>query len=1318
MKLPLESEAQRIGQRAEKCFAANRPDSWRVHSLEGTDDAGLDYQIQIVDNNRYSGIFRVQLKGTESPSKNTAGEYYSLSLERSTLNYYAKVTEPILLVLCDLSVDLRVTKDCPCFYVWIHDELKRHRDAGKDSSDSDTLVVRVPVANRLTEDLDLLPILETKLRLHKAAAALDAMVEEKLPSTAPDERSVLLENLAAGFSGYDKALLGAVAAPVTSPWPAAPKDSFAGKLNEVDRLLNSGAVQKAQSILDSLASELDAATLHEQAEYNYCSGRVAAWSGEHLKAAEYYEVACDLTDNLARYVVAWGEAQLAIHYRADASNDFSAIRARLTSSEPEVQVMLARVLAAEGDADAAMHILSRQERTRALPTLGILASMQGRHDDLVSLCDEGLAQPDIPARHKQLFYLLRAGAKFALAMPDDVRSAGDYVIAAWSGPASLNASLLRSAWNDIIQAADQMREAGWPPNVEFIADIWGATALMLGRAEETFQLAKEAADARPHIEPLQRTLELLAVNVEDYDTALAANERQPASAEQMFRKIGILHQAKAHSTCLEAVESGLDTLPQDHQLYPASIALGVLSADRLFFASRADALAARLQSRAEWEEHWAVLKFFRAAGQNVLAKDNAVKELLDDFHRLNRPKAIAFQLFHVLDASKPEQAADCVKVAERIREFQQLGLDGEFRLAQAYVTLADWSALLSVADRAISKYDHVGRFYAIRALALDKLGAAPDALAELRRLVSTSVEDRLATDTYVNIVMRSGFIDEALALAERLNAEETDPNRRIDCLQLLFNLLQAKEPGSKRAIDVAWAMGQLVDRKDESAEGQFLGTFLTSTGGSDEPGDPSKVAEFQQRLSDFFERWPNSRILRRGFLPQNSSGEELLKALKSILGDPQVPSADMLKLERQLSRGEMPVPFSWRPRLILRNVLDVGQLWEIGKRSSLEAHQYHLSMVIGDWVQRPFAEKTLGIPLLDLTALFVIQDLGLFDVLFQVFPKIAVSQALLMEIQERASLLSNSWAQGRYASLVQELNRRFEQIQQPMSSLPAGETGPKAHLLSQDMSLLLKDQRYFIYSDDAALRLFALGVPDLSAGFCTLDLLARADELGLLTAKQVGEKIGLLCAWKVSVVITARYLLASLPDEVGSARSVGEAVDAIRASETSSAMFEGIWNVRKEYSAIATHVAQLLAALVADGRNNIRTIAAIIGIWHGKAKLRTEITQLNSVERLAMLIAQTASHDAVQISGDMVKRLWDVYIQVVELEFGSRMDEGRERDAIDTMGVSCARLDKVRPQEGSITAHRDAMRLGLREATADMDRFNAAYDRGVAAFRE
>ncbi|WP_208948961.1 hypothetical protein [Paraburkholderia unamae] len=1158
-----------------------------------------------------------------------------------------------------------------------------------------------------------MPELEKKLRLVQTAANFEAMLEEKLPSTAPDERAVMLENLAKNLGAYDSSLLQAVAAPISSPWPEAPKESIAGKLNETDRLLRIGTIDKAQSILDSLEFGLDDATPHEQAEYWYCRGRLATWVGNKQRAVTCHQKACELTNDLPRYVIAWSEAQLAVQGVAGTEVDSEAIKSRLKSQDPETQAMLARVLAAEAKFENAFGILARLDRTVALPTLGIIASMQDRHEDVVSLSDEGLAQSDVSPRHQQLFLILRARALFSLAMPADVRNAGDYVIAAWSGPATIESSLLQRSWNDIAESVRLLKEAGWPSNVEYIADIWGATALMLGRAKEQLQLAKEAATARPHLEVVQRALELIAVNVADYPTALAANERQPASSEQAFRRIGILHQAKAHRQCLETMEAGLDELPQDHLLYPVSLCLSVLSADRLLLNERVQPLLARLEQRDEWKEHLAVLKYFRAVGDNALSREPPLRELQADYHRLNRPLTIALQLFHVLDAGDLVQAAECVQVAERIREFQQISLEGEFQLAQAHVTLRNWSNLLAVADRAISKFDHIGRFLAIRALALDKLGLSSDALHELRRLLDSGVSDELATNTYVNIVTRSGFIDEALELVERLLGEETDRNRRLDCMRLLFNLLQAKEPRSKRAIDIAWTMGQLVDRNDEYAEGQFLSMFLTATIGVEDRGEPARAIEFNERLTRFVERWPDSKILRRGSLPENASGEDLMAMLKQVLGDPEAPNPAREKMVRQLSRGELPVPFSWRPRLVHQNVRDDGELWEMGKRSKRDAHQYHLQMIMGQWVERSFHELVTGIPLLDLTALFVLQDLELFDTLFAIFPKIAVSQALLIEIRERASTLANPWSQPRYARLVQELKNRFQNIQQPVSSMSADEQGPKQHLLSEDMSLLVEDGRYFIYSDDAALRLYVSKTDSALSGFCTFDLLRRADELELLTPKQIGEKLGLLCMWNVGIVITPRYLIASLPDSVGRATRVGQAVDAIIASRACSAILEGLWNIRKKYAEIATHVGLLLAALVANENNSLTTIAAIVGVWHGKAKLRTDAGNLTPVQRLALLIAETAMHPGLT-SERSYKRLWEVYIAIVELQYGDQMDESKEKSAIETMAQISAELDSMDEHKNKSKEHGQTMRKGLPSGTADEEHFTRGYQRAIA----
>ena len=110
--LPEQSEAQRIGCLAQKCFTSNIPDEWVPKPLDGGDDFGFDYQIQVLENNCATHIFRAQLKGSTNPDLSAAKDFFSITLKASTVRYYMKCSEPILLVLADLSSDNK-PKNCP-----------------------------------------------------------------------------------------------------------------------------------------------------------------------------------------------------------------------------------------------------------------------------------------------------------------------------------------------------------------------------------------------------------------------------------------------------------------------------------------------------------------------------------------------------------------------------------------------------------------------------------------------------------------------------------------------------------------------------------------------------------------------------------------------------------------------------------------------------------------------------------------------------------------------------------------------------------------------------------------------------------------------------------------------------------------------------------------------------------------------------------------------------------------------------------------------------------------------------------------------------
>ena len=117
-------------------------------------------------------------------------------------------------------------------------------------------------------------------------------------------------------------------------------------------------------------------------------------------------------------------------------------------------------------------------------------------------------------------------------------------------------------------------------NIEFLADIWAAAAIILGRHEDVLPETLDAARKRPAIVGLQTCLEQIAVQCGRFDLALEAIDRQPVTAQTVLRKVAILHQAKRYSECVELMQSKLESLPRDNPMLPVCLSLALLSAEQ------------------------------------------------------------------------------------------------------------------------------------------------------------------------------------------------------------------------------------------------------------------------------------------------------------------------------------------------------------------------------------------------------------------------------------------------------------------------------------------------------------------------------------------------------------------------------------------------------------------------------------------------------------------------------------------------------------------------------------------------------------------
>lgn len=1293
---PTESDAQRIGHMAERTLDAVQPLSWRTRSLDGTDDVGFDLQVQVVDGSQYRGVFRLQLKGTESPGINATDEFLSIGIKLSTLKYYEGVVEPILFVVCDLSKDPDPRR-CPAYYVWIHDEVARVR--GKELRDNQgTIKIRVPLANKLDSNFDVLPFLEEHRKLYESAKELDTSLKKRMPGIDAAGRSSLIEEFSQGIAVRSSAFVEAVTDTDTY-WPEAPAHTVAGQLTAASTALNRGQRDEAKENLRRAESDLENATALERAAYWYLTGKLAFANSEDAVACNAYATACGLAPSNTKYRINRIECDMVARKRASADADIADLLAEAQAIDThQGKGLAARLLVLSGRVQEARDVLETVRGPETAVDAAIVEAVGGNDNQrLTAVCTEGLAYGDLPihARVQLLLILGRTQLYSAIGIDADKEKA--YLPA--GGPPNLDIENLTAAWGSFRSVAPLLRSTGWPRVLEYASDAWMLAALYTGNEKEVLPDVKAAVDAHPNIADLQRGLERISVACDDFDTALKANEQQPQTDEVIVRRVLLLHSADKISECIDFAVEHLPRCDRSTDQYPLALSVSITAADIVVRANDAATLFEILSERSEWSAYRAVLSFVRTRNSQLLSAGEALVQFRADYEAHGRDPIIGMQLLAHLDTSDERDAEYCLDVAQHLKAHQLLPDDLRFIEAQALTTLSKWEGLLELADATLKQYPRLARMKSIRAVALDKLGHTSEALNELNSLIGTG--ERLAIDVYVRIVTRLGDVEKATSLIERLLAGESNRQQQFRLVHLLFQLVHSSDPASSRLPEIAWRMGRLARREVEMEEGVFLLSMFASNIAGGSQLDEPRAEEVRGRIQAFSDRFPESTLFRMGTVSEDNPLEDIKRLLESFDPNSEERQQWQRSTERKMERGEIPVPYTWRPNQILGYIGNVLELWAYTKRANRDKQQVRLNMVVKEWLPVTSVIRT---PLLDITAILVLHDLKLLGTLFKVFPAVAISQQTLRLLQTLSASAFGGLASSVAKSIQAELRTYREYILQPDGSLPT-DSDRELRTFGFDVKRLMESGQYALYSDDGIFAIYAGGESGGIERFCTLDLLQMAVERNLLSLREMAEHVSKLCQWNVDVSISGPILFAALPpglDKVASARTGAE---LIQADQVISPVLESIWSVRKRYQEIHSHLASAVLSLITDGRNPEVCVAALVLVWYWKARLRTEL-KLAPEARLALLFVHVFA--ATNPSDVLSRRLRSIYLQVVEGHYWTNMDERREDEAIRELAAASAEYDaSVQPRPDPTIGNRVAK--AWTEGTAERERFHKVY---------
>lgn len=1279
--LPGVGESQEIGQDATRCLYTNAPKNWVLpKDLGGTDDYGLDFQVQLKSQSQVAAIFRLQLKGTKNPALIEAGKYISIQLSASTLRYYRNIPEPILLVVCDLSVS-EDPRHCPLYYVWVREELRRI-DVDRLDLEQEKASLRVPTGNRLTDDLDFLPDVRNANELAEAGHALDTRVADLRPELQPGQRVEVVHDITEGINKRSPAFMEAVAAPSSEHWPKPEAGTLAADLIDAAKLLRTGRIGRANLVLDRAEAKLTGAVTLELGEYRFLRGRQAMLSGNKDGASAEFFIAAQTT-GASKHWAAWAESEIRRRFDPDrdvGKLDVSDILAQLPEARDAVLAAArARLLAASQKPDEARAVLAEFSGADSMAGLAVVEVMNGEWDATLEACEAGLADPQCSDSLRQLFGILRARGRFHKSLAAATQTVEDEIVPP-SGPPGADARLLRLAWSDILEAVESMDETGWTSNAEFVADILAACAAMLERHEEALTILRSAVLRRPNSQALNASLEVIAAQCGQFALALEANKKLDRSDTQILRRVASLYEAgKRRRECVALMEQEISELSRDHQLFGSVLVLASRAAHELAREDLVRSWSAILEADKNLRPHAAVLEYYLSVAKSPLSAADALTALAQQHEGLGRPLPTAITLFEEGDPSDERQATMLLGVAKEIRRYCRLAPGMAVHLGMALMTLREWNKLLQLCDEAEREFDGNPRLVAFRGLALDRLGNTEGARQLLKNMLDGGIADSLALRTYVNIMLRCGLFDEALATAEQILSAASSDSQRRDCIRLLFTLVQTRSPNDPRLVDLAVRMGEIADPANEVEEGVFLTMVLVSTCISNGTLSPDKQREIGERTDAFFERFPDSKVLRR-INAGDVSGDELVHRLKEACGIAEERQQSLARIEREMRDGKLPIPFAWRPKLAFPNIRDQVHLWELAKRVTPDDKQFHLVMEPSDWEPKRAVELRDKTALVDLTTLVVLFDLGLLDALFEQFATIAIAQATLVDLSALCQALSGSPWRDKCLDLQGRLRARLGQITQPIDpSLEDEERDAETGIpvSSREIKALCLTGRYFLYSDDVLFRVWCLGEAAAKGSMSTLDLLHVLEERGAIDRVTAARAIAKLCACNVGVTILLKYQLALVPQSAIEARNIFEGVDRLRGNAEFMAVATGMWDFRSDFLGNLEHVAAVLRQLVNEPSVATVVAASFAGVWFLKAKIRPNaphppLRLLTSVT-LAVVVGFVVS--GAKVRPEAYHRLRQVLLHLVELEFGDRMDEVVENEAYRELARHAAEID-------------------------------------------
>jgi hypothetical protein len=1264
-KLPKESESQEIGHFAIITFNSCCPLSWRPTPTDGDADAGLDMQVQIVEQGHYTNMFNAQIKGSaqnkdgKNKKLSATGDYFAQALDIRTLNYYARIENPVLLVFVDLTKN-QDPRNCPAYYLWIDEEIDRLLE-GKpnlDYLDKESHTFYIPIENVLNPDLNVVPYLNNRLEKKMVLEGLYNTIEKKYPDPLDKVNQI-------GTVLRDKKIaLDTILNETETPWLDAPKGTFAFELKSVSEILFVNNVRSAQEKLDKLSAQLKEASSHERSEYYFQKARLSTLIGKREEAHNFFREAHLTSKDIKKYHIAFLESRIPLEKESN-ETIIKIIEEIQSQDDIDYLRLKSKLFTLIGNTQKAFEILEGQEEKDVFIIKALIHFLSSAYEECISQINKASSEQELTLRQELSLKILKARSYFNLG---STKISENRTIP-FSGTPDMDPVILKMAWIEAISALDIASQLGYPHDVEIIIDVFSILGMYFSEQNIVKKHLIKLAEIRPSVQNIQDILLTIAMHLDDRETAAKQLSILPITIENIVNKIILAYRNNDKS---EVVKLTIEVLGDINHKKPPNydiiVAIAAECANDLMMNEEREKFLTALNTFPNSAALIAVYNFIVNMNQNILAKPQAVEKLYDVYNKGHKDFHILSHLFHNLNPYEYDSAQKIIIISNDIISDRDLLEDEYLILCRAKTTTLDWGGVLNTSHVAQNRFSHNPRFKVFEALALDEIGETWKSIELLEEVSIGEKHDPLALEIYIKISARSGLIEKAKTLVKRLFEKTIDKKQKIHLLRTMFNIELIINPKSEGLIDICLKYGQLCDQDDETEEGIYLLHFLAATFDPNKVVQEEYVKDFQERLERYRERFPQSKVLRSVKIDENTP-RDLLSQLEKITGFTEEKKKWYQRNENLLKNSQFPFPYLIRHKLLL-NVNDLLHLWELSKIAGRDYPQYCLTINDASYKISNLDICVGRIPLIDEIALIVLFDLGLLEYIFKIFPKIIIMKESIINLQYISQQFYSTNYSIKAKNILLILSKYVMQINQPSSSLKTEHDN-----ILKEIDIIksyYESSKYILYTDDLISRIYICRDDHINNTISTIDIIEALRDRQIITMRQAADKYATLCAFNViGTRINYKDILIVLADDLQERKKIDNYLKILSNHDKFNFFVKALWEFKGSYPKALKEIGDFVSYML-SGKDGVRVeqniITALWYYWYQKIQFTiiSEKDKLHFLSRslLYICISLLKVTDYDKKNKESWSKLWSIYNDIVEYTYAEFMSRDIEERSI------------------------------------------------------